>query len=124
MAKALTWEPTADGQAVLFGVPGPSYDPTKFAKGYLFLIDTARPQIAELYDANCKVRDQRVDQQTSWPVRYFPQDARGTWTVDNGEVVLSHGGKEVARAFDEGGRAKLPDRYQTFNAAALAQEAS
>jgi len=122
--KDLTWEPTADGQAVLYGVTGPSYNPDKFAKGYSMLFDAQREEIATVYDTNCQVREQRVDQNTQWPVRYFPKEARGQWLVDNGEVVLMYGGKEIARGIDESGRAKLPDRLQTFNAANAIAEAA
>ena len=125
MAKTgRTWEPTQDGQAVLYGVPGPSYDPEKFSKGYSVLFDAQRAEIAAVFDANCKVRGQRVDQQTEWAVRYFPQEARGQWRVEGAEIVLMYGDNEIARGEVENGRAKLPERYTKFNPAALAEPAA
>lgn len=116
-----TWEPTQDGQAVLFGVPGPSYDPAKFAKGYTVLFDAQRSAIADVFDANCKVRDQRVNQQDAWAVRFFPKEARGQWLAEGNETVLMYDGKEIARGEVEGQRAKLPERYATFNPATMAE---
>lgn len=123
MAKTdKTWEPTEDGQAVLYGVPGPTYDPEKFAKGYSVLFDAQRDDIAALFDAHCKVREQRANQQDAWLVRYFPREARGTWSSEGNEVILTHEGREIARGEVENNRAKLPERYTKFNPAQAVAE--
>lgn len=116
-----TWEPTADGQAVLYGVPGPSYDTEKFSKGYTVLFDELRPEIADCYDRRCKVREQRVSQTDAWNVRFYPSDARGTWDADGDETVLRMDGKEIARGVIIDGRVRKPQVTQAFNPAKAAE---
>lgn len=91
-----TWQPTEDGQFVLFGVLGPAHAPDKYKRGYLVMDPDKRELFVSIYDKHAKTKPTVRDDRT-WHTRYFPEEERGTWAAEGEEIVLTFKEKEVWR---------------------------